>query len=197
LKSSSSLLATPAPLRSAGDLAAAIYATIEGRVETVFGDSISAIDEHSAGVHLTFERGQAREFDVVIGADGLHSNVRRLLFGPQPQFERYLGCRVATWVVDGYRPRDELVYVTHSHPGRSVARFSLRGDRTLFLLCSARTIHTTSAMRRRARHYCGGSSLTWAGNVRRSSPPSTMSTIGISMSSARSGWIVGRGDEWR
>jgi 2-polyprenyl-6-methoxyphenol hydroxylase-like FAD-dependent oxidoreductase len=116
-----------------GDLAATIYATIEDSVETIFGDTISAIDQHRDGVRLTFEHGRSRDFDLVIGADGLHSNVRRLTFGPESQFEHYLGCLVAACVVDGYRPRDELVYVTHSHPGRSVARFSLRGDQTMFL----------------------------------------------------------------
>jgi 2-polyprenyl-6-methoxyphenol hydroxylase-like FAD-dependent oxidoreductase len=116
-----------------GDLAAVIYATIADDVETIFGDGITAINEHPDGVCLSFARAKTRDFDLVIGADGLHSNVRRLRFGPESDVEHYLGCLVAACVVEGYRPRDELVYVTHSQPGRSVARFSLRGDRTLFL----------------------------------------------------------------
>jgi 2-polyprenyl-6-methoxyphenol hydroxylase-like FAD-dependent oxidoreductase len=116
-----------------GDLAAAIYATIEDKVETVFGDSVAAVDEDEDGVRLTLDSGGAREFDLVIGADGLHSNVRRLVFGPEERFERYLGCKVAACVVDGYRPRDELAYVTYAVPGRQLARFALRGDRTTFL----------------------------------------------------------------
>ncbi|MFA1704704.1 FAD-binding domain [Mycobacterium intracellulare] len=116
-----------------GDLAAAIYATIEDQVETVFGDSISFVDERDDGVRLGFERGGARDFDLLIGADGLHSNVRRLVFGPEREFERYLGCKVAACMVDGYRPRDELDYVTYAEPGRQLARFALRGDRTTFL----------------------------------------------------------------
>jgi 2-polyprenyl-6-methoxyphenol hydroxylase-like FAD-dependent oxidoreductase len=116
-----------------GDLAATIYAAIDDRMETIFGDSISTIAEHPDGVCLTFERGRSRDFDLVIGADGLHSNVRRLTFGSESRFENYLGCLVAAFVVDGYRPRDELVFVTHSRPGRSVSRFSLHGDRTMFL----------------------------------------------------------------
>jgi 2-polyprenyl-6-methoxyphenol hydroxylase-like FAD-dependent oxidoreductase len=116
-----------------GDLAAAIYATIENKVETIFGDSIATLDEDDDGVRLTLDSGGTREFDLVIGADGLHSNVRRLAFGPERQFERYLGCKVAACVVDGYRPRDELAYVTYAAPGRQLARFALRGDRTTFL----------------------------------------------------------------
>jgi 2-polyprenyl-6-methoxyphenol hydroxylase-like FAD-dependent oxidoreductase len=116
-----------------GDLAAAIYATIEDKVETIFGDSIATVDDHGDGVRLTFEKTAPRDFDLVIGADGLHSNVRRLVFGPEQDFEHYLGCKVAACVVDGYRPRDDLIYVTYSTPGRQLARFALRGDRTMFL----------------------------------------------------------------
>jgi 2-polyprenyl-6-methoxyphenol hydroxylase-like FAD-dependent oxidoreductase len=116
-----------------GDLAAAIYSTIEEKVETIFGDSITTVDERSDRVRLAFERAAPRDFDLVIGADGLHSNVRRLVFGPEEHFEHYLGCKVAACVVDGYQPRDDLVYVTYSTPGRQMARFALRDDRTMFL----------------------------------------------------------------
>lgn len=123
-----------------GDLAAAIYATIENDVETIFSDSITAIAEHRDGVRLDFERTESRDFDLLVGADGLHSTVRRLTFGPEAQVEHYLGCVVAAFVVDGYPARDELVYVTHNLPGRQVGRFSLRGNRTMFLFI-VRTDH--------------------------------------------------------
>jgi 2-polyprenyl-6-methoxyphenol hydroxylase-like FAD-dependent oxidoreductase len=116
-----------------GDLAAAVYRTVRDDVETVFGDTIAAIDEHDEGVRLTFANAAPRDFDLLIGADGLHSTVRGLVFGPEDRFEHYLGCHVAACVVDGYRPRDDLVYVTYNRPGRQVARFALRGDRTMFL----------------------------------------------------------------
>lgn len=116
-----------------GDLAAVVYSTIRDDVETIFGDSITAIDQRPDQVRVDFEHAEARDFDLVIGADGLHSTVRRLAFGPESGAEHYLGCLVAACVVQGYRPRDESVYVTYSRPGRSVARFALREDRTLFL----------------------------------------------------------------
>ncbi|CAM4438661.1 FAD-dependent urate hydroxylase [Mycobacterium basiliense] len=116
-----------------GDLAAAIYATIEDKVETRFDDSITSVDQHVDGVHVTFETSTPREFDLLIGADGLHSNVRRLVFGPEQDYEHYLGCKVAAWVVEGYWPRDDLTYVLYNTPGKQVGRVALRGDRTMFL----------------------------------------------------------------
>lgn len=116
-----------------GDLAATVYAKIENDVEAIFGDSITAVDEHADGVRISFERNKFREFDLVVGADGLHSNLRRLAFRADSEVEHYLGCAVAACVVEGYRPRDELAYVTYSEPGRSIGRFSLRDDRTMFL----------------------------------------------------------------
>ncbi|WP_396928597.1 FAD-binding domain [Mycolicibacterium sp.] len=116
-----------------GDLAATVYDAIRNDVETIFDDSITAMHERSDGVSVSFAHNTTRDFDLVVGADGLHSNVRRLAFTQNPAIEHYLGCLVAAAVVDDYQPRDDLVYVTFSRPGRSVARFSLRDNRTLFL----------------------------------------------------------------
>jgi len=118
-------------------LAELIYHSVEGTCETIFGDSISSIEQEPHGVRVDFERGSARHFDLVIGADGLHSRVRRLVFGPQDRFESYLGYAVAAFEVSGYRPRDEGVYVCYSCAGKQVARFAMREDRTLFLLVFA------------------------------------------------------------
>jgi 2-polyprenyl-6-methoxyphenol hydroxylase-like FAD-dependent oxidoreductase len=116
-----------------GDLASAIYGTVDGRVETVFGDSIAAIAEDADGVDVTFAHGAPRRFDLVFGADGLHSNVRKLVFGPQSGFEDYLGYKVAAFEVEGYRPRDEDVYVLYTEVGKQIARFAMRDDRTTVL----------------------------------------------------------------
>jgi 2-polyprenyl-6-methoxyphenol hydroxylase-like FAD-dependent oxidoreductase len=79
-----------------GDLARILYEATKNDVEYVFGDSILALEQDDDGVTVAFDRGATRRFDLVIGADGLHSTVRRLAFGPESfatesRFIRYLG----------------------------------------------------------------------------------------------------------
>jgi 2-polyprenyl-6-methoxyphenol hydroxylase-like FAD-dependent oxidoreductase len=116
-----------------GDLAAMIYRCIHRDVETLFGETVSAIAQDDSGVRVTFECGRRRMFDLVIGAGGIHSPVRGLVFRPEAAFETDLGYRVAAFEAEGYQPRDELVYVAYNTPGRMIGRFAMREDRTLFL----------------------------------------------------------------
>lgn len=112
-------------------LAACIYGLIEARVETLFGDSIAGMALFDDGVQVVFENAAPRRFDLVVGADGLHSRVRDLAFGPRERFEYDLGIRAAAVELDGYRPRDVLAFVSHSVPGRQVSRFAKRDDKTM------------------------------------------------------------------
>jgi 2-polyprenyl-6-methoxyphenol hydroxylase-like FAD-dependent oxidoreductase len=120
-----------------GDLALLLYRSLGGRVETVFGTSITAIDDSKGRVAVTFADGSHRSFDLLVGADGLHSNVRRLAFGPSPGCEHHIGYYVGAFTAGGYRPRDELAYVSLGTPGRQIARFALSHDRTMFLFVFA------------------------------------------------------------
>jgi 2-polyprenyl-6-methoxyphenol hydroxylase-like FAD-dependent oxidoreductase len=70
------------------DLSEIYYDAARDDVEYLFGDSITSI-EHDGEV--TFERTPARRFDVIVGADGLHSNVRRLVFGEEAALTRFIG----------------------------------------------------------------------------------------------------------
>jgi 2-polyprenyl-6-methoxyphenol hydroxylase-like FAD-dependent oxidoreductase len=115
------------------DLAATIYGALDGTVETIFGDSVASIEEGRSCVRVGFDHAPPREADLVIGADGLHSRIRQLVFGPDARVEVSLGYQAAAFEVEGYRPRDELVYVGYGVPGRQVCRFSMREDKTLFL----------------------------------------------------------------
>ncbi|MFF7988989.1 FAD-dependent monooxygenase [Kitasatospora xanthocidica] len=80
-----------------GELAQLLHRHSSTRAEYVFGESITALEETPHGVRVTFRHAAPREFDLVIGADGLHSNVRRLAFGPEERYVRHLGYYAATW----------------------------------------------------------------------------------------------------
>lgn len=118
------------------DLSRMLFERISG-VEAIFGDEIILVEEKPDCVEVELKHGGRRRFDLLVGADGLHSAVRNLVFGPQARFERRLGYSVAAFEAQGYRPRDEDVYLIYSQPGRMVGRFTLRDDRTLFLLVFA------------------------------------------------------------
>lgn len=74
-----------------GDLTELLYERTAGTCEYVFGDRITGLSETSSGVDVTFERGEPRTFDLVFGADGIHSGVRRLAFGPETDFVEFRG----------------------------------------------------------------------------------------------------------
>jgi 2-polyprenyl-6-methoxyphenol hydroxylase-like FAD-dependent oxidoreductase len=68
-----------------------LYQAVVNQVEFLFDDSIATLTEDATGVHVTFDTAASRRFDLLIGADGLHSGVRKLVFGPEQQFIRPLG----------------------------------------------------------------------------------------------------------
>jgi 2-polyprenyl-6-methoxyphenol hydroxylase-like FAD-dependent oxidoreductase len=115
------------------DLSAILYDSLGGSTETIFGDSIASIEDTGRVAHVTFDRSAPREFDLVIGADGLHSRVRQLVFGAEDNREYSFEYHVAAFEAAGYQPRDELIYISHGLPGRQVSRFSLREDKAMFL----------------------------------------------------------------
>ena len=116
------------------DLAGVIYQSLDGAAELMVDNTVKQLVDDGDRVRVTFEKGQGRDFDLVVGADGLHSRVRELAFGPDQSFERYLGMVVAAFEVKGYRPRDELVAMMYADVGFQVVRLSLQEDRTLFLV---------------------------------------------------------------
>ena len=89
-------------------------------VEYVFGDSITGVSDDGA---VTFERGAPRRFDVVVGADGLHSNVRRLVFGDG--FSHFIGAYLAVLTVPNDRALDGE-YAGHFGPGRTAGLYGAR-----------------------------------------------------------------------
>src|SRR5215831_13076243 len=96
-------------------------------VQFIFGDSIKAISQRPAAVQVEFAKNSAREFDLVIGADGLHSNVRAIVFGDESRFVRDLGLYLCVYTVPNYLNLDRLE-MQYSELGRVAAIWSSRGD---------------------------------------------------------------------
>jgi 2-polyprenyl-6-methoxyphenol hydroxylase-like FAD-dependent oxidoreductase len=110
-----------------GDLARIVYDLTCDTVEYVFGDSIATLDDTDAGVEVTFERGAPQTYDLVIGADGLHSTTRRLVFGPEREFLRFLGGYLAVFTVPNYQ-RLQNRMVGFSARGRTAAMYPVPRD---------------------------------------------------------------------
>jgi 2-polyprenyl-6-methoxyphenol hydroxylase-like FAD-dependent oxidoreductase len=120
-----------------GDLAHVLLQTIDGKVETIFGTTIQALAEDHEGVQVELANGSTRRFDLVVGAGGLHSRVRELVFGPDRAFEKYLGYCAGSFITAGYPHRDEATYMSFAQPGRQISRYAMRDNKTAFLLVFA------------------------------------------------------------
>lgn len=102
-----------------GALTRILYDATADRVDYVFGDTITALCATDTGVDVTFAHRRRQTFDVVIGADGIHSTVRALAFGPEDRFLHHLGAYVAIWDLSTEMISPATGYV-YSHPGRTV-----------------------------------------------------------------------------
>lgn len=112
-----------------GELASILYEVSRGDARYLFEDSITTLVEEPDGVTVTFQRGPADRFDLVIGADGLHSTVRGLAFGPEDQFRRFLGGYLAGAPLPNYLGLERRMVVWNA-PGRLAAIFPVHGTTT-------------------------------------------------------------------
>ena len=109
-----------------GDLSRIIYDRTREEVEYRFGDSIASLTDTGEKVVVQFDSGRSDYFDLVIGADGLHSNVRRLAFGDEARYLKYGGYYVAGgFDVPNHLGLDHLT-LHHSVPGKSLSLSSHR-----------------------------------------------------------------------
>jgi len=109
------------------DLAAVLYGACRDHAEVIFDDGIASLAQDADGVDVTFERGAARRFDFVVGADGLHSATRRIAFGPESVFVHHAGLYIATLRLD--LPLDDRrAVIIYNAPGRMVALHPCGGD---------------------------------------------------------------------
>ncbi|WP_405493665.1 FAD-dependent monooxygenase [Nocardia sp. NBC_00511] len=108
-----------------GDLARVLYEATRDDVEYLFGDTIAEMTQDADGVRVCFEHGAPRTFDLVIGADGVHSHTRALAFGPESDFARHMGYYIAIYTIPNFLGLDhwELDYNT---PGTIAGAYSAR-----------------------------------------------------------------------
>ena len=110
-----------------GDLARILFERSQGDVEYLFGDSVAGLAEDDDGVTVSFEHAAPRRFLLVVGADGLHSNVRALAFPDEAAHARPLGGYIAIYSVANRWQLDRWELI-HRAPGRIVNVYSTRGD---------------------------------------------------------------------
>lgn len=90
------------------DLEAVLHKSLPPEVDLRFGANVEAVTDHGDGVTATLADGTALEADLLVGADGIHSTVRRHVFGPERDFLRYLGFHTAAFGFESPRIRAEL-----------------------------------------------------------------------------------------
>ncbi len=101
-----------------GDLSQVLHDDTRDSVEYVFGDRIAELTQDADGVDVVFAGGDRRRFDLVIGADGLHSALRGMVFGPREQFVRHLGLVLAFYSVPNEFGLDRWL-IDYQEAGRS------------------------------------------------------------------------------
>jgi 2-polyprenyl-6-methoxyphenol hydroxylase-like FAD-dependent oxidoreductase len=101
-----------------GDLSQVLYDDTRDGVEYIFGDRIAELTQDADGVDVVFAGGDRRRFELVIGADGLHSALRTMVFGPHEQFVRHLGHVLAFYSVPNEFGLDKWL-IEYQEPGRS------------------------------------------------------------------------------
>jgi 2-polyprenyl-6-methoxyphenol hydroxylase-like FAD-dependent oxidoreductase len=85
-----------------GDLANVLYEATRENVEYIFDDTITGLTETGNGINVTFQHSAPRHFDLVFGADGLHSRVRSIAFGEEASYLHHLGLYIAIFTTPNF-----------------------------------------------------------------------------------------------
>ncbi|MFJ1768465.1 FAD-dependent monooxygenase [Amycolatopsis sp. NPDC088138] len=115
------------------DLANLLAGELPAGTTVRFHDSVTALADDGDGVDVQFASGAAGRFDLVIGADGLHSAVRRLAFGPERDYLKYLGCYVALSELPSSDGQDDRINPIYNYPGH-MAGITRYHDKALAVL---------------------------------------------------------------
>lgn len=89
------------------DLVSLLHEDAGDEVPHLFGDTVTALTEQPGGVRADFAHAPSRVFDLVVGADGLHSTVRRLAFGPEERYAHHLGTYLSVFGADNFLGLDQ------------------------------------------------------------------------------------------
>jgi 2-polyprenyl-6-methoxyphenol hydroxylase-like FAD-dependent oxidoreductase len=109
------------------DLVSILLDAVTDDVEQVFGDAIRAVTQGETSVGVEFDQGPSREFDLVVGADGQHSALRELAFGPENDYIRHLGAYLSIYTIDNLLNLSDQA-VLYNEPGRGAAAFTAHGN---------------------------------------------------------------------
>ena len=108
-----------------GELASILHEATRADVEYLFGDTIQTLQETPDAVEVTFERSAPRRFGLVVGADGLHSVVRRQVFGDERQFLNYIGGYFGVFTAPNHLNLDGRMAI-YTTPGKVVGMYPVR-----------------------------------------------------------------------
>ncbi|WP_446040443.1 FAD-dependent monooxygenase [Streptomyces sp. SID1121] len=89
------------------DLVSLLHENARDGVTYLFGDTVTALTEQQDSVRADFAHAPSRVFDLVVGADGLHSTVRRLVFGPEERYAHHLGTYLSVFGADNFLGLDQ------------------------------------------------------------------------------------------
>jgi len=127
-----------------GDLERLLYSKIREWVPVRFSTMVESLEDDGTRVCVTFNDRSTGAFDLLVGADGVHSRIRALVFGEEARFSRFLGYYTAAFIVDdpARLPIPGDAFSTMTVPGRQVAVYPIRGGRlaTFFVHKAQRVI---------------------------------------------------------
>jgi 2-polyprenyl-6-methoxyphenol hydroxylase-like FAD-dependent oxidoreductase len=114
-----------------GDLERVLSEALPARVEARYGATIDAIEQTADTVVVTLADGTTERADVLIGADGIHSRIRSLVFGDETQFLKYLGYHTAAYVFEDDEVAAKLEGGVQlvAEPGRHAGLYRIRGGK--------------------------------------------------------------------
>jgi 2-polyprenyl-6-methoxyphenol hydroxylase-like FAD-dependent oxidoreductase len=133
-----------------GDLERVLFDVLDGAVDVRFGSTVDALAQKGDAVEVTLNDGSRALADVVVGADGVHSRVRSLVFGDEARFVRKLGYHTAAFVFEDEAMQAEIgnSFATLTVPGRQLALYPIRGGKiaTFWVHRADSDIHDTGAV---------------------------------------------------